>query len=288
MLCFRQDVSGSAHRPTRSQLWRRRIDKTDAGDIDLLDIGKPDGHAVILITHGLGSLESFEEIAEGMEARFPGRRIVAYSRPGRGMSPLNPNVEASSLLTFEALQALPAILSALGIVTVDLVAHSDGAAVAMLFACANPLKVGRIVGISPQVHADRLSIDQLRELVTNNDHLDDVKRLGADHGDVGVASRCWVAMHDALAANPDHVLGGLARIDAPMLLVQGLRDEGTQHQMSALSTRVRGPMKWVILRNDGHFPQHDSTDIVLDLICGHLQDVDAKGTSGRRQTRAVS
>jgi pimeloyl-ACP methyl ester carboxylesterase len=288
MLCFRQDVSGSAHRATKSQLWRRRIVETDVGDIDLLDIGRPADHAVILITHGLGSLESFEEVAEGLGARFPGRRIVAYSRPGRGVSPINPSVEPSSLLSFEALQTLPAILRALGILTTDLVAHSDGAAVAMLFACANPLNVGGIVAISPQVHADRQSTEKVRELVSNNDYLEEVQRLGADHGNLELALRCWIATHESLAANPDRVLGGLARIEAPMLLVQGLRDDGAQHQMSALSTRVRSPMKWVILRKDGHFPQHDSTDIVLDLISGHLRDAEGKRASGQRQSRVVS
>ncbi|WP_280773282.1 alpha/beta hydrolase [Rhizobium sp. SG_E_25_P2] len=258
------------------------------GNIDLLDIGKTAGRAVILITHGLGSLESFEEIAEGLEARYPGRRIVAYSRPGRGRSPISQGVEPSALLAHEALRVLPAIMRALDIVTADLVAHSDGAAVAMLFACANPLKVESIVAISPQVHADHRPVEQTGAHFADHNHIDEVHRLGAEHRDTDLALRCWIAAQETLAANPDHVLGGLAGLDAPLLMVQGLKDDGAQHQMSALSTRVRGPMKWVILRKDGHFPQHDSTDMVLDLICGHLQDADCKRGSGRLQTRAAS
>ena len=76
-----------------------------------------------------------------------------------------------------------------------------------------------------------------------------------------------------LAAEPDLILGQMSAMDSPLLLVQGLRDDhDAQHQMSVLAERVQGPMKWVILRHDGHFPQHESTEVVLDLICGHLEE----------------
>lgn len=288
MLYFRQDRSATAARMARLPAWRRQIVETDAGSIDVLDIGKDAPRAILLITHGLGSLESFQEIAEALEARYPARRIIAYSRPGRGSSPASHGIEANDHLTHESLWVLPAILRALGITSADIVAHSDGVAVAMLFACSHPSMVERIVALSPQVHADWQFVATTGDLLADSRFSDDIARLEAEHLDPELAVRCWAAAREALAARPDHVLARLATLGAPLLLVQGLNDEyGAHQQMSALSAHVRGPMKWVILRNDGHFPQHDSTEVVLDLICGHLEDIEWKSGSGRVRTRAA-
>lgn len=273
MLYFRQDGSTNAARIARLPAWRRQLVNTDAGTIDVLDIGKDQRHAILLITHGLGSMESFEEIAEGLEARHPGRRVIAYSRPGRGASPADPEHAGTDRLSHESLELLPALLRALGIHSVDLVAHSDGVAVAMLFACAHPERVGRMVALSPQVHADRQFDAVTSELLADGRGQEEIERLCAEHLDPALAIRCWAAGREALTGAPDRVLEQISALDAPLLLIQGLRDEyGVENQMAALSDRVPGPMKWVILRQDGHFPQHDSTEVVLDLICGHLDD----------------
>lgn len=273
MLYFRQDRSTKAARIARLPAWRRQLVETDAGTVDVLDIGKDQDQAILLITHGLGSMESFEEIAEGLEARHPGRRVVAYSRPGRGASPAHTGLEAADRLSHESLRLLPALLRALGIRSVDLVAHSDGVAIAMLFACAHAEMVGRMVALSPQVHADRQFNAVTAELLADHRCQEEIERLCAEHLDPALAIRCWAEGREALSAAPERVLEQVAALDAPLLLIQGLRDEyGVQHQMAALSDRVPGPMKWVILRQDGHFPQHDSTEVVLDLICGHLDD----------------
>lgn len=275
MLYFRQDRSTNASRIARLPAWRRQLVHTDAGTVDVLDIGKEQPRAIILITHGLGSMESLEEIAEGLESRHPGRRVIAYSRPGRGASPLPPVKDRMEGLYHESLRLLPALMEALGLRSADLVAHSDGAAVAMLFASTHPDQVERIVAISPQVHGDRQFAAVTAERLADHRCGDDMERLGADHADPSLAIRCWTADREALARDPDGMLRHIGALKAPLLLVQGLRDDyGVPQQMSVLSDRVNGPMKWVILRQDGHFPQHDSTEVVLDLICGHLDDHD--------------
>lgn len=281
MLYFRQDKSANAARMTKVAAPRRHLVSTDAGVVDILDIGKSQAQAIILITHGLGSVESFQEIAEGLESRFPGRRIIAYSRPGRGNSPAADTAENVDCLSFEACLALPAIMRALGVIKADLVAHSDGVAVAMLFACAHPWLVDRIVAISPQVHANEPDLGA-RDVPSEQNCYPEIDRLGAIHLDPKLAVACWCSARLALATDPDRVLGRIQKLDAPLLLIQGLKDDcGAPGQMAAISARVQGPMKWVILQHDGHYPQHDSTEVVLDLICGHLAEPKVLGRDER-------
>lgn len=287
MLHFRQDGSPNSARMTRLPAPRRHIVATDQGPLDVADIGRQDARAILLITHGLGSLESFEEIAEGLEGRFPGRRIIAFSRPGRGKSPPSPTTDPTDPLSREAMHVLPALLRALGITSADLIAHGDGVAIAMLFACTHPWMVDRLVAISPQVHADHQFTAITQELLADGRYREHIARLQAEHADPDAATGCWTALRQALIADPDRVLRQLDALEAPLLLIQGLKDDqGAPHQMSTLSERVPGAMNWVILRNDGHFPQHDSTEMVLDLICGHLEQPLA-ATGGKLHRMAV-
>lgn len=280
MLYFRQDESIRGARVVKLTPWRRQIVDTDAGRIETLDNGIGQDQAILLVTHGLGSLHSLEEIAEGLTARYPGRRVVAYSRPGRGASPEPEGIAARDLLVHEAHCVLPALMHALGLVSVDLVAHSDGVAVAMLFACAHPWMVGRMVAICPRILAEERDNDDrcIRDLET----------LGAAHADLQAALRCRAAQAETLTAEPGMVLDRVDTLAAPLLLMQGLKDEyGAQRQMEALSDRVHGQMKWVMLRNDGHFPQHDNADVVIDMICGHLQETAADAAIQRRPRRGA-
>ncbi|MET3611710.1 pimeloyl-ACP methyl ester carboxylesterase [Rhizobium aquaticum] len=280
MLQFRQDERTKGARIVKATPWRRQIIDTDAGGIETLDNGAGQNRAILLVTHGLGSIHSAEEIAEGLNARFPGRRIIAYSRPGRGASPECGHLASTDPLSQEAHALLPALLRALGLTSVDIVAHSDGVAVAVLFASAHPWMVGRMVAICPQVHTP--------ERVDPSRCVEDIEKLGADHTNTLGAIRCWSAQCETLTANPGMVLDRVGALTAPLLLIQGLKDEyGAQRQMEALSDRVHGPMKWVMLRHDGHFPQHDNADVVIDMICGHFGDLSSETTSKRRQRRGA-
>lgn len=274
MLYFRQERGSKAAPPApRMPVARRHLLTTDQGLVDVLDRGAPAGPAVILISHGLGSLESCEELARGLESRFPDRRIIAYSRPGRGASPEPDGISADLRLSHEASQLLPALMRALGVTSADLIAHSDGVAVAMLMASTHSWMVDRIVAISPQVHADQHYAAITAEMLAEQECQVEIDRLSAEHEDVGRAIRCWAADRQALATHPDHVLAHIGALSAPLLLIQGLKDAyGVQSQMDAISARVEGEMQWVILRKDGHHPQLDNTEVVLDLIAGHVEE----------------
>lgn len=271
MLHFRPEARMHAVHGANLPAARARLVATDIGEIDVFEAGDRRGRAIILVTHGLGSVESFEEIAEELAVRFPDRRIVTYSRPARGRSPALDSVDPADDLLAEAGMVLPALLRALSIRRADVVGHGDGAAIAMVFARAYPGMADRIVAISPQVHADRQFIQATRDLPADERGAEISLHLGAVHLDPGAAYRRWHAARKALCAVPDALLDRIDGLAAPTLLIQGLRDEyDAGGQISAVAARISGPVKWILLQQSGHYPQYDSPGVVLDLIESHL------------------
>jgi pimeloyl-ACP methyl ester carboxylesterase len=279
MLHLRSDASRPTARGANLAMARARLVDTDVGPIDVYETGYAGGDAIILVTHGLGSLESFEELADGLALRFPWRRIITYSRPGRGRSPALGRTAASEDLVAEATIVLPALMRTLDIGRADIVGHSDGAAAAALAACMNPGLIASLVAISPQVFADGQFVRATRDLPEEEWQVGLTGRLGAFHLDGEGAYRRWRGAREALCSNPTAVLDKLDALTSPILLIQGLRDEfGSSAQVSLAASRAAGPVKWVLLQRDGHFPHLDNPGQMLDLIDSHLAKPCARQT----------
>lgn len=287
MLDFRADTRP---RPAATPLATGRpagLVMTAAGLVELAVIGPDHGTATILVTHGVGSLESLSEIALGLARRKPRGRFVVYSRPGCGQSPALPNVEAGEQLVAEATLTIPAMMQALGIRKASLVGHADGAAVAILAASHHPRLFERVVGIAPLCFADQPFIQSTRELPDDEFRTGLTMRLKATHHDADATYRRWRAAREALCGTPDRLLDGMGSLRAPLLLIQGLRDAiGSTAQVAHVAARLSNAVKWVLLQQDGHFPQHDNPEQVLDLIEGHLFTTDRSMSSRSRPAGA--
>lgn len=271
MLHLGSDASRHAARNANLALPRVGLVATEVGEIDVYETGSAGGDAIVLVTHGLASLESFEEIADGLALRFPARRIVTYSRPGRGRSPALAGARPEDDLETEAAIVLPALLRALRIERADVIGHSDGAAVAALAACLNPGIVARLVAIAPQVFADAQFVRTTTNLPGAEWQSGMIGRLGALHRDPDGAYRLWRQAREALCANPTAVLERLDGLTTPIFFVQGLRDEfGSGTQVSLVAARATGPVKWVLLQRDGHFLHLDNPGQMLGLIESHF------------------
>lgn len=245
--------------------------QTAIGPVDVCETGPDDGDAIILVTHGLGSIESFEEIAMGLAGRLPGRRIVTYSRPGCGRTPALSGIAPEMLLFREASVVLPALMQALAIGKADFVGHGDGAAIVLLAASLRPDLAGRLLALAPQVFADEAFIRMTRNLPREEWRSGLCRQLGAAHADGEAAYRRWLDAREALCQAPDALLDHIDGVRAPVLFVQGLRDEfGSGMQVSLPASRVAGPVKWVLLQRDGHFPQHENPEQILALIETHF------------------
>lgn len=250
----------------------RMID-TSAGLLEVATLGPQTGSPLILMSHGMGSWSSLQEIGERLIEQHPTRRIVAWSRPGCGNSPASAD-EGYDTLIHEARTVLPALMSALGIHRADFLGHSDGATIAMIFAALYPERVGRVIAIAPYAFSDSQTLAGVRALPGRECDSGLAQRLTAQHADAEAAYDRWRQRCLSNGVDGWSALDVLPGMTAPLLLVQGMEDEfASAEQISEIADSVSGPVDWVLLRGQGHFPQHDIPEQIVGLVTLHLGDV---------------
>ncbi|MFO7624677.1 MAG: alpha/beta hydrolase [Anaerolineales bacterium] len=122
--------------------------------------GPPSGPPVVLLHHGLGTLEAWEEqIPAFVDA---GLQVIAYDRWGYGRSDSR---ERLTLPYFEDdLDDLLALLQALGIHTASLIGHSDGGTLSLYFAEKYPHLVERMIIVAAHIYVEPKMAPGIEEL----------------------------------------------------------------------------------------------------------------------------
>ena len=260
-------------RPDPAGRPRRRTVQTIAGMLDITLYGPDDGEAIVLTSHGMGSRESFDEVARHLAATLPDRRIVSWSRPGCGDSPDHGDLwRAADPLVHEATVVLPALMAVLGIRRADLVGHADGATVSLVFAARFPERTGQVVAIAPRAFMDAQFRAMTESLPPGERESGLSERLAARHAQAQSTYDNWLSRCRTQLRQGWSALREIYGMAAPLLLVQGLDDEfASADQLTAVAEAVAGPVDWVLFRNQGHFPQHDDPERVFRVIDGFLQ-----------------
>jgi len=107
------------------------------------DTGPKDAPALILL-HGFGSsLETWEGWAKILSASY---RVIRFDLPGFGLSGPDPTGDYTDARTVAVLGAL---IDALGLQRANLVGNSLGGKIAWLFAAEHPVRVDKLVLVSP-------------------------------------------------------------------------------------------------------------------------------------------
>ena len=283
MLDFNGGQTGSMP-GERSAVSNSQMIETAAGLLEVASFGRENGRPLVLVSHGMGNWESLLEIGQHVLANDPGRRIIAWSRPGRGRSPAAGNIDNMDPLIHEAGIVLPALLTTLGISTADFVGHSDGATVALIFAALFPERAGRIAAIAPYAFADAHFEAATAELPATERESGLSDRLGAHHDTPQALYLAWTDHRRSHAMQHWSALDLLAGVAAPLLLIQGMEDAfSSPVQLSAIADVVSGPVKWVMLHGEGHFPQHDNPEQIFQLVEAHIDTV--RSAASRRVIR---
>jgi pimeloyl-ACP methyl ester carboxylesterase len=216
-------------------------------------------------------------------ATASGRSAWLYSRRGYGHSDPIPDVRGpscgsglwregrhrSDYMHHEAFEVLPRLLKAWGIERPVLVGHSDGATIALLHASRHP--VTACIAMAPHVVVEDVglqSIARAREAYLSTDLR---ARLGRHHQDVDNAFWQWndVWLSDAFRAFD--IRQDCARIEAPLLVVQGRGDEyGTLAQLDEI-LRVAPQGERLVLEDCGHSPHRDQPDRLLERSSAFLR-----------------
>jgi pimeloyl-ACP methyl ester carboxylesterase/GNAT superfamily N-acetyltransferase len=235
------------------------------GNLELLDIpGDPDKPPFVLLHEGLGSVGLWRGFPERLAAAT-GRRTVAFSRFGHGQSDPPPTPRTPSFMHEEAREVLPAVLEAIGLADFPvLVGHSDGASIALIYAADHP--VHAVVAIAPHVFVEEICITEIRRARETYVASDLRDRMARHHRDPDAAFFGW----NDVWLHPDFprwdITDVLGRIDCPLLLIQGERDQyGTMAQLDAIERRAAGPVHRVHL-DCQHSPPTEVPDETINAI----------------------
>jgi len=235
----------------------------------------PDAAPTLVLLHeGLGCVSLWRDFPQRLaDATRCG--VFAYSRYGYGKSDLEPLPWPVTYMHREAEQVLPGVLDRSGVRRYVLIGHSDGASIAAIHAgsVADARRAG-IALIAPHFFTEAAGLASIAAIRAAYETGDLRVRLARHHGQVDNAFYGW----SGAWLNPDfrawNILDRVARIDVPMLLLQGTQDAyGTAEQVYAAARTTKAPAETVLLQGTGHAPHLEKPDTTLDTVARFVQCV---------------
>jgi pimeloyl-ACP methyl ester carboxylesterase len=246
----------------------RTVTVPGGGRLELLDLpGEPQAPTLVLLHEGLGSVGLWRGFPQALAAATSSR-TVAFSRYGHGRSDPPPAPRTPAFMHEEALDVLAAVLAELQITEPVLVGHSDGGSIALIHAAHHPVRA--VVAIAPHVFVEEVGLAEIRRARQTYVQGGLRERMARHHRDPDAAFFGW----NDVWLDPDFVrwdiTGEVERVEAPLLLIQGLHDEyGTMAQLDAIEDAVAGPVRRVHL-DCRHWPPTERQDETVDAIARFL------------------
>jgi len=226
---------------------------------------RADRPPLLLLHEGLGCVAMWRHFPERLAAAT-GCRVVVWSRAGYGGSAPFPGPRQPDYMHREALLALPAFISALGIECPLLVGHSDGGSIALIFAGAFPEVPCGLAVMAPHEFVEEETLAGIRAAREAWRTTDLQARLGRYHADVERVFADWTDTWLSPAFRDWNIESYLPQIRCPVLAIQGEDDEyATMRQIDAIAGLVPGT-RLQKLADCGHSPQRDQEAAVLAAI----------------------
>jgi pimeloyl-ACP methyl ester carboxylesterase len=229
-------------------------------------LGPPPENAptLVFLHEGLGSVSTWRDFPARLSNRT-GCGALVYSRAGYGKSGAVPLPRPIRFMHDEA-KVLARILEQTGIGEAILVGHSDGASIALIHAgSGEAASVHGLILEAPHVFAEPCGLETIARAREAYGTTDLRERLARHHGaNTDIAFRGWndVWLHPEFRAW--NIEGFLPSIEAPMLILQGERDEyGTWRQVEAIQRQSGGPVEALAIPDCGHAPHREHPEPTL-------------------------
>lgn len=235
--------------------------------LELAWVGAPGSRqpVVVFLHEGLGSVSLWKDFPERF-CRAHGLSGLVFSRYGYGRSTPRPHGErwAPDFMHAQAWEVLPALFAQLGLVRPWLFGHSDGASIALLAAARSGAGLSGIVVEAPHIFVEDRSIESIRQ--AREAYLQGPlrERLARHHGDADSAFWGWNEAWLDPAFRAWDIRAELARIEVPVLAIQGEDDEyGTLEQVEGIA-RLVPHARLLVLPGCGHSPHREQAERVID------------------------
>lgn len=224
---------------------------------------------IVLLHEALGSVSHWRDFPQRLSERCQAN-VLVYSRLGHGNSEGPPEPRTRPYFEQQALVVLPALLAHFAIARPVLMGHSEGAAMALLYAVTHPQSVRALVLESPILELEPVAAQGMAMAEAAWRDTDFRERLARHHRDPDAVFAAWLSIRESegllLSPLEDH----LPPVTCPLLMIQGERDEyGTPLQAQVL--RPLAPhMQWMLMPQVGHTPHREQPELVLDRISTFL------------------
>lgn len=236
---------------------------------------RTDQPVLLLLHEGLGCVAMWRHFPEKLAAAT-GCRVIVWSRAGYGGSAPYGESRTPRYMHREALEALPALLTALKIERPLLVGHSDGASIALIFAGAFPAQTAGVVAMAPHEFVEEETLAGILVAKTTWTATDWPQKLARYHLDAPRVFSDWNDTWLAPAFRDWNIEEYLPQITCPLLALQGEDDEyATMRQIDVIAEKVPGT-ELLKLPKCGHSPQRDQEAAVLAAIAAFVSR--AKGS----------
>lgn len=228
---------------------------------------------VVLLHEGLGCVALWRDFPDILARRL-GARTLVYSRLGYGQSGPLTAKRTPDFMHYEALRTLPHLLDQLGLDNPLLVGHSDGASIALLHAALANRPVTGLALMAPHVMVEDVTVQSIAQIRRKYETTDLRQRLSKYHAHVDDAFLGWADIWLDPAFRSWDIRSEVARVQAPMLVIQGENDEyGTLAQVEAIQATATVPITRLDLPRCGHSPHRDHEAAVLDAIATFRQQL---------------
>ena len=225
----------------------------------------PNAAGTILLLHeALGSVSYWKDFPEVLRAAT-NHTILAYSRAGHGESegPVEPRSMAYYQRQIEVV--LPAILEHFQLDSPVLYGHSEGAAIAFLYAAGNK-STQAVIAECPILIQEAQTVETINLLEASYASSDMSRRLARYHRDADAVFHSWMRSNRSTLFTEYPLRPYLERVTCPVLVLQGQHDEfGTHRQFDALQETL--PDAQHVALDAGHLLHREQPE----LVAAHVQ-----------------
>ncbi|GAA0488083.1 alpha/beta hydrolase [Streptomyces sp. NPDC046215] len=233
--------------------------------------GDPAAAPLVFLHEGLGCVAMWRRFPARLAA-VTGRRALVFSRHGYGGSGPARLPRSPRYLHEEAQEVLPELLDRLGMRRPVLVGHSDGASIALLHAAAHPVEAA--VAMAPHLFVEKETLQGIEAARTSYDAGILARELAFYHQDPRTVFDSWSRVWLSPGFRDWNIEDDLATVTAPVLLVQGDRDQyGTTAHLDAAERAVSGPVRRLEPAGCGHTPHLERPDDVIEAVRTFLAEL---------------
>jgi pimeloyl-ACP methyl ester carboxylesterase len=244
-----------------------------------ITVADPRG-TIVLLHEALGSVSHWRDFPARLAERCK-MDVLLYSRVGHGQSEGPPETRSRRYFESQSLEVLPALLAAFAIDRPVLFGHSEGAAIALIYAANHPEKVRALVLESPILRIEPASATGMARAERAWRETDFRERLARHHRDPDAVFAAWLSIResDSLLSLP--LEAHLPPVRCPLLVLQGEYDEyATSLQTDAL--RPLAPQMHVVrFPAIGHTPHREQPEVVLEWMENFLLQLPAEPSASR-------